>query len=111
MHFTHNKGLYTVSRITGPTHNFLGIRLSESEAEITVMALPIRLNETINITPEDVMSQAISGLEIANRELGKQYYISEIQYVASDTYSPIAYETLTRILLKRISEDGEFVEV
>lgn len=111
MQFIVEKGLYKVARITGPSHNLLAIRLSEADENIEVVPLPIKANEKVRITPQDVLCQVKSGLSSINQELGKEYFISEIQFLPSDTYSPTVYEMLTRELIKRIDVGGNFVTV
>jgi hypothetical protein len=39
MQFVLDKGVYKVTRVTGPEHNFLGIRLTDVGQEINVVQL------------------------------------------------------------------------
>ena len=98
MQFIFDSGLYKVARITGPAHNLLAIRLTDSDGTIEVTPLPIKSNEEPQVEFQDVLTQVKSGLASVNKELEKEYCISEIQYVPSDTNSPVVYEMLTKEL-------------
>jgi S-adenosylmethionine synthetase len=111
MQFIYDNGLYKVARITGPSHNLLAIRLSESNGHTNVVSLPIKTHEKNNIDSKDVLNQVMLSLSLVNKELKKDYHISEIQYLPSDTYSSTVYEMLTTELIKRIDSGGEFLKV
>ncbi|SHO55708.1 hypothetical protein VQ7734_01454 [Vibrio quintilis] len=102
MQFSFNSGLYKATRIAGRSHNFLAIRLSDLKQDTKVTALPVLPNEELRIEAQDVLEQVRSGLLLINEEAGKNYYISEIQYIPSDTHSPDIYQTLAIELLQRI---------
>jgi len=111
MQFINDNGIYKVARITGPQHNLLAIRLSEQSENIEIVSLPIKGNETINVDKQDVLKQVNAGLNSINEKLGKEYFISEIQYVPSDSNTPKVYEFLIKELIKRIDNKGEFISV
>ncbi|CCN72623.1 conserved hypothetical protein [Vibrio nigripulchritudo SFn118] len=102
MIYIRDNNLYKIARITGPTHNFLAIRLSESKCSIKVKALFSRTEEELRIDEESVVAQVLSGLTSTNLELKTEYYVSEIHYVPSDTKSSSVYKFLTIELLRRI---------
>jgi hypothetical protein len=108
MQFVIDDGVYKVARITGPQHNMLGIRLADSAGDVRVISLPVKNEGLVRIDGENVARQVRSGLLKANDELTKEYYISEIQFVSTDTYSSEVYELLTIELIKRIDCGGEF---
>lgn len=111
MQFIKDKGLYKVARITGPTHNLLAIRLSDSKCSTKVTALPVKQGEVERLDGEEILTQVLSGLESINQELGKEYFVSEIQFIPSDSKPTSAYRLLVQELVKRIDEEGEFVVV
>ncbi|CAM3827156.1 hypothetical protein VA7868_01782 [Vibrio aerogenes CECT 7868] len=102
MQFSFNNGLYKANHIAGRSHNFLAIRLSDLKQDTKVTALPVLPNEELRVGALDVLEQVRAGLSLINQEAGKNYYISEIQYVPSDTYSPDIYQKLAIELLHRI---------
>jgi hypothetical protein len=108
MQFVVDDGVYKVARITGPQHNLLGIRLADSAGKMRVISLPVKNGGAARIDGENVARQVKSGLLKANNELCKEYYISEVRFVSTDTYSSEMYELLTIELIKRIDCGGEF---
>jgi len=111
MQFIKDNDFYKVARITGPTHNFLAVRLSETKCSTEITALPIKEGELERIDAKKVLYQVLNGLDAINLELGKKYFISEIQFVPSDSESSSVYELLISELIKRIDLDGEFLEI
>lgn len=111
MQFIKDKDLYKVVRITGPTHNFLSIRLSETSCDIQVTPLPIKQGDFERLDGKKVLAQVLNGLDEVNQELGKEYFVSEVQFVPSDTESSTVYGFLVKELIKRIYLNGEFVVV
>lgn len=104
MQFAFDNGIYKVARITGPSHNFLGIQLTEQEVDITTCPLPIKEGEIPRIGSDEVLSQVKTGLALVNQEAEAKYFVSLIQFVPSDTKSPGVYEMLTVALIRRIRE-------
>ena len=111
MQFVKDNDLYKVARITGPTHNFLAIRLSEKKCATLVTALPIKHGDIQKLDGQVILSQVLKGLESVNLELDKEYFLAEIQFVPSDTESSSVYEFLAGEIIKRIDSGGEFVMV
>lgn len=66
------------SRITGPTHHYLGLRFGAES-----------LNDLRPITA--VVLEAVS---LANTDFGANYRVSEIQIDERDDYSPRAYRMM-----------------
>ncbi|MBN0989898.1 hypothetical protein [Amphritea pacifica] len=111
MQFIKDNDLYKVARITGPTHNFLAIRLSKKKCVPQVIPLPIKQGGVERLDKEKVLAQVLNGLDVVNQELGKEYFVSEIQFVPSDTESSSVYIFLVNELIKRIDSNGEFVVI
>jgi len=111
MQYIFDKGVYKIVRITGPQHNLLGIRLTDSECVKNVVSLPIKDNDQPKVDKLNVLSQVESGLNKINKELNKNYHISEIQFISSDTMSSSVYSLLIQELIKRIDSQGKFIEV
>tara|TARA_B100000745_G_C20073369_1_gene366494 strand:+ start:501 stop:836 length:336 start_codon:yes stop_codon:yes gene_type:complete len=109
MQFIRDNGLYKVARITGPTHNFLAIRLSEEKCSTEVTALPVKHGDAVKLDGQKVLSQVLNGLEAVNLELGTEYFLSEVQFVPSDSESSTVYGLLIEELIKRIDANADFV--
>ncbi len=111
MQFIKDDDLYKVARITGPTHNFLAIRLSETKCTTQVTQLPIKQGDIERLDGKKVLAQVLNGLDGINQKLGKEYFVSEVQFVPSDSESSSVYGFLVSELIKRIDASGEFVVV
>lgn len=111
MQFIFDNGIYKIARITGPQHNLLGLRLSETGEVVKVVSLPIKNGEEPKVEEQEVLRQVEEGLQNINRELGRQYFISEVQYVPSDSESTSVYSFLTQELIRRIDGEGEFITI
>lgn len=111
MQFIKENDFFKVARITGPAHNFLAIRLSETKCVTQVTPLTIKQGDVERLDGKKILTQVLNGLDEVNQELGKEYFISEVQFVPSDTYSSSVYGFLVSELIKRIDSNGEFVVV
>ncbi len=109
MQFIKDKDFYKVARITGSAHNLLSIRLSKNQCFIKVTPLPIKNDKIKKLEGQEVLAQVLSGLKIANQGLKKEYFLSEIQFVPSDTQPVSVYRKLVQELIKRIDSNGDFV--
>lgn len=103
MQFVDNAPLYRLIRITGPRHNLLGLELAsgptEREPELEVLdpgAAQARLDG------REVARQVMRGIEDACTELGCEYYVERIQYLAGDSLPTETYRSLASELIRRI---------
>lgn len=111
MQFIKDNDLYKVARITGPTHNFLAIRLCDSNCSVKVTELPTQQFEVGKLDSKEVLSQVLAGLEDINTELGREYFVSEIQFIPTDSKPTSVYRFLTQELIRRIDIGEEFLKV
>jgi hypothetical protein len=111
MQFILDNGIYKVARITGPQHNFLGVHLGKVDGDITIEELSLKNGERNQIEKSMVLSQVFDGLREINDQLGKNYSISQIFFVPSDSPSASVYKFLTIELIKRIDSNGTFLVV
>lgn len=105
MQYIYDDGIYKVVRITGPKHNFLGIKLANAETKIKITTLPIKDYETSKIDADDVLNQVNEGLIVINEHLGKKYYLSEVQFIPSDTMPSDVYKFLIQELIVKIDQN------
>ena len=109
MQFTKLEKMFRVSRITGTQDNILGIVFSENKNEtINVIEWKTKKGATIKTTAPQVLEQVEFGLKKANEELGKNYQLSEIHFLPSESASNSVYEFLIQALVQRYDSDGEF---
>lgn len=109
MNFSIVEGRHCVSRVTGPTHNFLGLRLSKLLTErVTVLKLPpVRKGGDGRLDEAQLQAAVIAGVEIANRECGTEWHVTEIAYIADDTPVYSQYELCARAVIKQLAA-GKF---
>ncbi|GEM76847.1 hypothetical protein [Vibrio sagamiensis] len=103
MIFHYRDGIYSLARITGPTYNLLCIKLaSENVGKVAVTALSEE--PPINITLDEVHRQVTEGIKYINANRQSGFYVSEVQYVPSNTFSPTVYRNLIIEIAKRIEK-------
>jgi hypothetical protein len=108
MNFSRNGDWYQVSRITGPSHNFLGLKFGESSASPPVVEFSSVGTGAEEIEADDVQRQVLEGLYEANAQLGTAYHIAAIRFVTTDTPSLSIYRSLTRSLIEWLARENAF---
>jgi hypothetical protein len=101
----HSDGItYKAVRITGPAHNLLGMEFASSDAvDDAVLVEPVHLKpmEPARLTAGEVQKWALEGLRQANEELGADFRVRRIMFVASDSPPAEVYcELAKRIALR-----------
>lgn len=98
-------GMYKSSRITGPYHNFLGLRFSSTKpAQITFIPRPF-VGETPVIDVTCLESAVLAGVRDGWAETREQLFVSEIEYVPSDTAIYTGYHILAKAIVEVASRD------
>lgn len=109
MQFIKDHDLYKVARITGPTHNLLIIRLSENVCDTKITPLPIKEGQISKLQCQEVLAQVLAGIDEINHELASEYFVSEVQFLPSDSEPVSIYKYLVKVLVKRIDSNNEFL--
>ena len=108
MHFSRDHEWYQISRITGPTHNKLGLKFGEGEgSQPTIEALSVGDGEA-KIVAEVVQQQVLEGVAEANAEFATDYHVAAIRYVINDTPSSSVYRMLAISLIRQLTRQGAF---
>jgi hypothetical protein len=109
MRYSLNGDFYRVMRITGPTHNLLGLAFSEGDSQgVTVERLTEAPEQSIDeLALEKVVT---SSVEEANKAFGTGYQLCRIQYVPTDTPDLETYSYLARMIIERMANGGKFDE-
>jgi hypothetical protein len=98
-------GMYKSSRITGPYHNFLGLRFSPTEpVQIAFIPQPF-VGETPVIDVTCLETAVLSGVRDGWAETREPLFVSEIEYVPSDTAIYSAYHILAKAIAEVASRD------
>ena len=110
MHFVRLGEFLAASRITGPKHNLLQIRLGGSGDGLPVCE---RLSATggCKHTPLDegwIIKHVLDGVAEANQQLGTTYAVSHIRYVENDTPPEVVYGFMALRIVEHLHTGGEF---
>lgn len=91
------------SHITGPSHNFLALRLaSTSVAAPEITAHDRHPSSGIKLRPEEVAKWVSFGVAKANEELGTTYSPTHIEFDITDSHRPeVMSELARRIVLAK----------
>lgn len=108
MQYVFDGVFFKAVKITGPNHNLLGLSLNGSN-DIKVTSLGEEADSCID--SDEVLRQVTEGIEDINSELGTKYSIKEIQFIHTDSPSDYIYNELTKSIITRIHEGGEFTKV
>jgi hypothetical protein len=105
-----NGDYYRIVRITGPTHNLLGLAFSGDALEGVTME---RLAESSERPIDELALQkaVVSGVDAANRIFGTGYCLKRIQYVPTDTPDLETYSVLARLIIERLASGVKFDSV
>jgi hypothetical protein len=111
MQFVQRGNLLIATRITGPSHNFLGVELAPpgvigSVPRAEAVDSPSGCEGTV--AAESILDWVTEGLAQVNSELGASYRLSRLQFVSTDTPHPHAYRMLIVAIIKRVHNGCAF---
>jgi hypothetical protein len=97
---------YKITRITGPKHNYLGIQIENNSTKKfnpTIQALPSVGNCHHHLLNADaILSEVLTGVSEANKELNCDFSVLSIQYVLNDTPPESIYRSLADCIIREI---------
>lgn len=114
MQFIQDGELYKVVKITGPTHNLLGLAFGgQQNDEVVVDILSLedeasRQQQTLDSA--EIEAQVFEGVNTANAEFGTQYCVKRIQYVSTDSPPAETYKELAASLVQRLVQNEPFTQ-
>ena len=111
MIFCKSENLYLAEHCTGPTHNLLVIKLVKSDAEVTplVKTLPPGGQGGYGApSARAVLSYVLEGAAEANAQMGTNYRVAEVRFIANDSQIEPVYAYITKKLIEHIENGGEF---
>jgi hypothetical protein len=103
MHFRHDGSKHAVTRITGPSHNYLAITFTteNQSREPQVIELPPRGDcEHRSLDHARVLAAVFAGVAEGNREFSASFAVESLQYVANDTGPEEVYRPLARAIVE-----------
>jgi len=97
--------VYRVVRITGPTHNMLGLKFVTGDEPNDLKLEPLSSDADVQgatLRPDEIRHNVLEGVADANRTLGTNYRVGLIQFLPSDSPPVVVYRELARRLVERI---------
>jgi hypothetical protein len=113
MQFVRLGNSFRVARITGPSHNLLGIELGEGrtlaeDPSIGVLSLAADGEPGVLLSASEVRDAVLMGVAEANEELGTIYSVKQIEFVPSDSPPAETYRFLARAIIERLNKGQAF---
>jgi hypothetical protein len=108
MHFSTDGVFYNVVRITGPTHNLLGLRFGNRRRETAPQIEAARVAGTPRLHSDEVLEEVLAGVEEANARSGTSYVVDGVRFVPDDTPPVTIYRELAAQIVNRMAQGGEF---
>jgi len=108
VHFHCDGAIHKVARITGPTHNLLGIEFhtsKETEA-LAVDALPEDRGRGVKLDEAEVVRHVLTGISEANEKLRTAYRPKRIQYVPGDSAPTEIYRLLAAAIVEHMHRES-----
>jgi len=110
MRFTRIGDLEVVTRITGPTHNFLGLAFSTDAEPSTPILERVELESSkATIEPvdvgEDIRREVVEAVSEANQRLGTHFTVTKIRYCEDDTPVPGIHGQLAGSLVEHVARE------
>jgi hypothetical protein len=108
MRVSQSGGLYRASHISGPAHNYLGMRLQETRgiADVTVLPPTGGCCHDVSLAAQEVREWISDGVARANDELGTDYGIAYAEVVENDSRRPEVYSELARRIIMEAHSAG-----
>ncbi|HKQ39177.1 MAG TPA: hypothetical protein VJ063_13960 [Verrucomicrobiae bacterium] len=111
MNFFRIANSFRVTRVTGPSHNFLGLEFTDVRTE----ELIIEPHPPIGPTPpildhEKVKQQVLRGVDEGNVYFGTKYVVKRIEFVPNDSPPSEIYKLLAYSIVERLAHKLPFPE-
>lgn len=108
MQFARVGDLEVVTRITGPTHHFLGLALStEAEPSTPILERATLGTSEITIEPigvgDDLRREVVEAVSAANQRLGTHFTVTKIRYCEDDAPVSGIYGHLAGSLVEHVA--------
>ena len=108
MNFSDRNGFFRVTRVTGPTHNLLGVSFSGTADHLPQLRnLERSAIAPAKLDPMEVLDFVLKGISDANSTFGLSLHPSEIEFVGSDSPPETTYRLLAFELIKHFYAAGK----
>jgi hypothetical protein len=110
MQYYKNNDWYEVVRITGPTHNLLGLWIDDEPVRVLPIVEAMSTSDAASPEFEALLqTEVLEGVRDANSEFATDFQIRGIRYVGSDTLELSIFRELARHLIEHVAKQGDFV--
>src|SRR3954466_16172368 len=107
MQFSTDGTFYNVMRITGPSHNLLGLKFADNA--VSSPSIQMLRKPTGNaLQPTEILSEVLAGVASANKQFGTEYVVDVVRFVPDDTPPATIYRHLAAQIVGRLATRGEF---
>jgi hypothetical protein len=110
LQFSIRDRFYQAARITGPTHNFLGVRLEAATAASApnVERLAGLGPGRASLDEDELVAAVLAGVAEANDRYGTRWAVTHIRYVADDSPPETAYRMIAFAIVERLANGEPF---
>ena len=110
MQFTKIGEYLSASRITGPRHNLLMVKVSSGLQEAVTCECMPAIGKCVHepLDESELVKSVLNGVADANATYKSNYCITHIKYVANDTKPEKVYGIMAFRIIEKIESDGEF---
>lgn len=106
MNVVKHEGVYKAFRVTGPTHNFLGLSITPNEPpSVRCVQRNLPGGGKCEIDEAKLVTAVSEGVSIAKRELQIALFVEQIEYVPTDTPDYEAYFDLAKAIVCSAASD------
>jgi len=99
-------GIYKAARITGPSHNYLGLVVTPvAPSKIRCVQRTMPGDGVCEIDQIRLLEAVSEGVAMANSKTLKQLFVEQVEYVSSDTPDYEAYSELAKVIMCSASCD------
>jgi hypothetical protein len=108
--FTRIGEFLAASRITGPTHNLLMLKLGRPPQGRPVCEAVLSQGGCVHEPLDEaaLIASVLEGVAEANVRFGSKHSVTHIKYVANDTKPEAIYGFLALEIIKRLETGGDF---
>ena len=92
---------YVLVHMTGNKNNYLSIKFGDKESKITCQDLERKIMNC-NVSSDIVLNQVEKALNRIEYKYKLCFYITDIEFISSDSFSEDIYERMTMRLLRHI---------
>jgi hypothetical protein len=102
---------FRVTRLTGPSHNLLGLEFGESpKSGVLVEPLPPVGKGPNLLIAAEIQRHVLEGINNANEQFGTNYIVKRIEFVPDDSPPAQTYELLAYSIVERLARNLPFQE-